>query len=452
MNEPTNKQERKLMLFEGMYNGVSYQIDDVHQALKKEFEAAAAKQVEACEALLEEFRQSMESLLAEFRYLSQQNTVIYEYSKRDRISIREDVLDGVREDTDEIVTKLSSALDKHMAELKSNTPVVTAGAGAGTITLDYEALARALAPYINDVTGQTPSQVTIDYDKLADRVAESANGIDYNLVAEYVADVLPDATKVKLNEESIERIAVRVAELLRADDADIERIAKTTVFVTEEQPAEEEIAPAAAEVVVEEVAEPVEEVVVEEVPVAEPVKEKKPKAVVVKPVETAPEMTTRYKRSFIAKIIESEDDVKEYYSELKNALLGYQRSSSQIGWTNDRFVLHGETVAKIGIRGKTLCLFLALNPEEFPESVYHQKYAGDTKMYEKTPMMVKIKSGVALKRGIRLVELLMEKNGAVAEEVERVDYAARYAYRSEEELLAEGLIKTAVVEKSDLKF
>ena len=73
-------------------------------------------------------------------------------------------------------------------------------------------------------------------------------------------------------------------------------------------------------------------------------------------------------------------------------------------------------------------------------------------MYEKTPMMVKIKSNVALKRAIRLVALLMEKNGAVGEEKPPIDYAAQYAYRSEEELLAEGLIKTAIVEKSDLDF
>ena len=43
-------------------------------------------------------------------------------------------------------------------------------------------------------------------------------------------------------------------------------------------------------------------------------------------------------------------------------------------------------------------------------------------MYEKTPMLVKVKSTVTLKRALRLVELLMEVQGAVKEEKkEKID-------------------------------
>ncbi|MDE5896577.1 MAG: hypothetical protein K2H43_02045, partial [Clostridia bacterium] len=177
---------------------------------------------------------------------------------------------------------------------------------------------------------------------------------------------------------------------------------------------------------------------------------KRSKSVVKPPVE--PELTTRVKRSFTAKLIESEEDVKEYYSELKNEFLAYTKVASQLNWSNDRFTYKRETIAKICVRGRTLCLYLALNPDEFPESVYHQKFAGDTKMYEKTPMMIKIKSEVALKRSIRLVELLMERMQAIREEKPHVDYTLQFAFRNEQQLLAEGLIKTAIVEKSDLDF
>ena len=104
------------------------------------------------------------------------------------------------------------------------------------------------------------------------------------------------------------------------------------------------------------------------------------------------------------------------------------------------------------MRGKTLVMYLALDPAEFPESVYHQKFAGDTKMYESTPMMVKVKTKAAVKKAIRLIDLCMEHNGAVKEEREPVDYAAQYFFRTDEELLAEGLIKTAIVDKSDMDF
>ena len=144
--------------------------------------------------------------------------------------------------------------------------------------------------------------------------------------------------------------------------------------------------------------------------------------------------------------------MKAYYFALKNAFLSYARISSQMSWSNDRFSYAGDTVAKIGVRGKTLCVYLALNPDEFPTSVYHQRFAGDIKMYEKTPMMVKVKSGVALKRAVRLVEMLMENLGTGKADRDAVDYSAEFATRSEEQLLAEGLIKTAIVEKSDLDF
>ncbi|MGN1077578.1 MAG: hypothetical protein ACI4ST_03600, partial [Candidatus Gallimonas sp.] len=133
-------------------------------------------------------------------------------------------------------------------------------------------------------------------------------------------------------------------------------------------------------------------------------------------------------------------------------IMSYRKSRSQVNWSNDRFSYGGETVAKIGISGKTLWLYVALDPEEFPKTVYHQRYAGDKKMYEKTPMMVKIKSGVALKRAVRLLELLMERNGAVKSDEGPVDYVSMYPYKTDEELLGEGLIKTAIVVKSDLDF
>ena len=175
-------------------------------------------------------------------------------------------------------------------------------------------------------------------------------------------------------------------------------------------------------------------------------------APVVVPVPEDESKTVRFKRSFVAKIIGSDEDVKTYYSDLKNAILSYGKVRSQINWTNDRFSIGNDSVIKIGMRGKTLVVYLALNPDEFPETVYHQKFAGDTKMYEMTPMMVKVKTKAAVKKVTRLIDLCMERYGAVQEEREPVDYAAQYFFRTDEELLAEGLIKTAIVDKSDLDF
>ena len=334
----------------------------------------------------------------------------------------------------------------------------------------------------------------VDENAIADRVAESVPLVDYDLVAERVASVMENEFDVTVDENGIEKIAsavtdgidyekiaVRVAELLKEQGAYVVSSAPVAEPVAEQTEQAEEQAAESAEAVEAPVSEPetpepaeaaepaaeAEEVQeqAEEPAEAAPAREElaaasaaiaeaKPAYTpVVVPVPDDPSLMTRFKRSFKAKIIESTEEIKNYYFDLKNAFLSYARVNSQVSWSNDRFTYAGDTIAKIGVRGKTLCLYVALNPDEFPSSVYHQKFAGDTKMYEKTPMMIKIKSGVAVKRGIRLIEMLMENLGAVRDEgFVPVDYADEFAFRSEEQLLAEGLIKTAIVEKSDLDF
>ena len=323
-----------------------------------------------------------------------------------------------------------------------------------------------------------------DENAIADRVAESVPLVDYDLIAERVASVMEHEFDVTMDDTGVEKLAsavaaeidyeklaARVAELLK-EQGSFAVVASPVAVPAEaaEEPADE-TAEEAAEPAPEPEPEP--ELELAEEPAVEPAEETAAEAPaeeelaaaaaapaeapaykpVVVPVPEDPALTTRLKRSFKAKIIESTEEIKNYYFDLKNALLSYARVSSQISWSNDRFAYAGDTVAKIGVRGKTLCLYVALNPDEFPSSVYHQKFAGDTKMYEKTPMMIKIKSGVAVKRGIRLIEMLMENLGAVkVEGFVPADYADEFAFRSEEQLLAEGLIKTAIVEKSDLDF
>jgi hypothetical protein len=161
------------------------------------------------------------------------------------------------------------------------------------------------------------------------------------------------------------------------------------------------------------------------------------------------------KRSFIAKLKQSEDDIKTYYSALKNALTEYNKINSNISWHGDRFNFGRDTVARITIIGKTLGLYLALDPAdpEFKQTVYRQKDVSKQKAYEGTPFMVKIKSDGGLKKALRLVASLAERLGTDKEEVfEAVDYVAMYPMATDEEMLEEGLIKATKEKKVALDF
>ena len=236
----------------------------------------------------------------------------------------------------------------------------------------------------------------------------------------------------------------------------MEETAEEAVEEVVEEPVEEVV----EEVVEETVEEPVEEVVEEVVEetaseeiavAAEPVYDEVGDDLI--DAETG--MVVRLKKSFTAKMRQSEGNVKEYYSMIKNELTSYKKINSNVSWHGDRFNFGRETVAKIGITGKTLCLYLALDPEnpEFKQTVYHQKNVGHQKAYENTPFMVKVKSDAAAKKAVRLAIALAEKlQTEKKENYKEVNYVKDYAYQSTKKLLADGFIKMTKEKKVALDF
>ena len=149
----------------------------------------------------------------------------------------------------------------------------------------------------------------------------------------------------------------------------------------------------------------------------------------------------RFNRSFIARIIQSTDDQKKYYGEVRNALLSYRKVNSNIAWGAERFHKGRETIARFKIRGKTLVLYLALDPQTHEISVYHHKDVSDNKSVAGTPMMIKIKSPRGVKKAIRLIDEMLAAREGIKRNVPERDYAAMYPYESMEELIEDGLVK-----------
>lgn len=149
----------------------------------------------------------------------------------------------------------------------------------------------------------------------------------------------------------------------------------------------------------------------------------------------------KYNRSFIARIIQGTDEQKTYYGQVKTALLSYKKVNSNVAWGAERFNKGRETIARFKIRGKTLCLYLALDPNDYATSVYHHADVTDNKSMHGTPMMVKVKSPLGVKKAIRLIDdMLARRNGEKHNVAER-DYAAMYPYETIEELIEDGLVK-----------
>ncbi|MBE5745386.1 MAG: hypothetical protein E7355_04550 [Clostridiales bacterium] len=338
---------------------------------------------------------------------------------------------------DMVVEKLAANAAEETTEEETSLDFVISDEG-------IEALAQKVAEMVQ-IPEAAPCE--IDYEKIVDMV-----------VAKLTEDVAEQPEEEMtynfvFDDEGVDAMAARLAERLCTMCAACEEtVEEPVVEETVEEPVEEAVeeAPVVEEEVVEEV---VETPVVEEIAVA---KEQTYEEIGGELVDAETGMVIRLKRSFTAKMSQSEDDVKQYYSDLKNALLAYKKIRSNVSWHGDRFNYGRETVAKMGINGKTLCFYLALDPndeEQFKPTVYHQKNVGDQKAHESTPFMVKVKSGAAVKKALRLVAALVEKIGAEKmDTVETVEYAAEFPYASTKQLLNDGHIKLTKEKKVEFNF
>ena len=146
----------------------------------------------------------------------------------------------------------------------------------------------------------------------------------------------------------------------------------------------------------------------------------------------------RYNRSFEAKLIQSDDTVKRYYSELKNCLLSYKKVTSRISWRHESFRKGRPAAAKFVIRGKTLCLCLALDPENYEESKYIVDDMSRYARFAGTPLMYRIKNERRLRYAKELIAFLFEGTEPSGHEDE--DFAA-IPYEDTQSLVERGLIK-----------
>lgn len=157
----------------------------------------------------------------------------------------------------------------------------------------------------------------------------------------------------------------------------------------------------------------------------------------------------KYSKSFQAKLIQSGNITKEYYSQLKNCLLSYNGVKSRLSWRWETFRAGRKALAKLRMRGKTLSLALALNPDDYADTKYVVESLAGVAAYADTQCLYKIKNDRRVKYAKELIDKLMQDNGLSSGLVgENVDYASQYPYETTEALIARKLIKELTDEEA----
>ena len=153
----------------------------------------------------------------------------------------------------------------------------------------------------------------------------------------------------------------------------------------------------------------------------------------------------RYNKSFTAKLIQSSDETKGYYGELKNEVLSYGKAKSRVSWAYDSINAGRAPVVKFGIRGKTLCVYFPLNAETLEEKYKVEKI--NAAKYAAVPCMYRIKNERRLRYAKELIAMACASLGLNKGEAKTEDYYL--PYEKTEALVKKGLIKELTVVATD---
>ena len=163
---------------------------------------------------------------------------------------------------------------------------------------------------------------------------------------------------------------------------------------------------------------------------------------------TGLKIVVHYRRSFMARLIQSQDKVQDYYTGLKNVLLSFEGVKSRVSWNYDSFNRGRKQLAKINIRGKSLMLYLALDPKEFEDTKYFFTDVSDKLKFSKVPMRIKVRSGRGFKHGVELIEEMMNRLGIERQEIYHPqDF--HMPYETTQQLVDRGLIKVINPEEEE---
>ena len=129
------------------------------------------------------------------------------------------------------------------------------------------------------------------------------------------------------------------------------------------------------------------------------------------------------KIDFDEKVEKASPDLKRHYNEIKNVIMKYRNVHSRISKAGDSFRCKGQKYVYMTIVGKTLKVYLALDPFSIDQNVYHHKDVSNKKKYQVTPTLLRVKSELSVEKTIKLIEVMFEDNMIdVKKKVEEKDY------------------------------
>ena len=294
---------------------------------------------------------------------------------------------------------------------------------------------------------------------LADEVDAAAEDAD---VSDEVQQAVADAMAENFNESADATDAIALVE----DEEVAPEVAEEVVEETVEEVVEEATPEVVEEVVVEEpVAE--EAVVAEPAPEAEEAEEEEEESFggfgsmpldyidAMVDAERYAEMleqerrgevqlVTRYRRSYLSRLAQSQGSIQDYYNVIKNLLLSYKGVKSRTSWGFESFNVGRTPLAKFNAKTRTLYVYIALSPEELADTKYNFADMSAKKKYAAVPVLLKVKGDRKFKHALELITKLCEEKLQLPKKKNFTEQDYRMPFKTTEELVQDGIVKMMV--------
>lgn len=152
---------------------------------------------------------------------------------------------------------------------------------------------------------------------------------------------------------------------------------------------------------------------------------------------TGNKVFVQYRRSFSARLIQADSEMKDYYNALRNELLSCVGVKERVSWNYDSYNVGRRQFAKVNANTKSLILYLALTPSQVDEK-YNFRDVSEKKRYANVPVRFKITGSRSFKYACELLDRAAEEFEL---DFKRVDDTKVIPYETREALIKKKLIK-----------
>ena len=122
--------------------------------------------------------------------------------------------------------------------------------------------------------------------------------------------------------------------------------------------------------------------------------------------------------------------------------MSYKKVREKTSANYEAFYAGREHLAKVNVRGKTLYLYLALNPKDYENSKYFPTDVSSVSRYKEVPMRIKVRSDRGVKYAKELISVIANKYSLIKNSsYTQIDYAPEH--QTEASMLKKGIIKSA---------